>query len=259
MTGRFSLYAEYFRSDPADFAIYLIMFVSALLISLILHEVAHGYVALQCGDPTARNFGRLSLRPSHHLDPLGTLCMVLVGIGWARPVPVNPRNFRNGTRDDFLVSIAGICVNLTLFILSCFLSVVIGRFLWNVPFDPTNSFLNPYERGFYLEYWYIKDLIPYMNSPLLGYALRFFLMLGQMNLALAIFNFLPFPPLDGFHVVNDLLLKGRLVLTRQMHTYAHIALLVLVYSGILNSILTVANRFMYTNVLNVFLRILGGA
>ena len=65
MTGRFSLYAEYFRSDPADFAIYLIMFVSALLISLILHEVAHGYVALQCGDPTARNFGRLSLRPSH--------------------------------------------------------------------------------------------------------------------------------------------------------------------------------------------------
>ena len=88
--------------------------VPAVLIALTLHELAHGYVALRCGDPTAQMLGRLTFNPLRHLDPIGTLFMFLFGFGWARPVPVNPRNFKRFRRDDFLVSAAGVTVNFLL-------------------------------------------------------------------------------------------------------------------------------------------------
>ena len=85
------------------------------LVCITLHELAHGYVALRCGDPTAQMMGRLSFNPLRHLNLFGTICMFLFGVGWANPVPVNPRNFRSFRRDDFLVSIAGIVTNLLLY------------------------------------------------------------------------------------------------------------------------------------------------
>ena len=83
------------QSDPIGFVLYLFYLLVTVLLSLILHEVAHGYVAYRCGDATAKWMGRLSLDPRKHLDPIGTICMFLFGIGWAKPVPVNPRNFHN--------------------------------------------------------------------------------------------------------------------------------------------------------------------
>ena len=90
---------------------YLLFYVFCILFSLIIHECAHGWVALKCGDPTAKWMGRLTLDPRKHLDPIGTLCMLFMRIGWAKPVPINPRNFRNYRRDYILVSFAGIAVN----------------------------------------------------------------------------------------------------------------------------------------------------
>ncbi len=97
-----------------------IMLVPALF-AIILHEVAHGYVAEKFGDPTARLLGRLTLNPIKHLDPIGTIAIFIFGFGWARPVPVNPGNFRHPRRDMIWVAIAGPTTNLILAILSALL------------------------------------------------------------------------------------------------------------------------------------------
>ena len=113
------------QSDPVSTLIALLYRVPAVLIALTLHELAHGYVALRCGDPTAQMMGRLSFNPLRHLDPVGMAFMLLFGFGWARPVPVNPRNFKHFRRDDLLVSIAGVAMNLILFVLGFFLSYAV--------------------------------------------------------------------------------------------------------------------------------------
>ena len=105
------------QADPLGTVLEYVFLGVCILLSLILHECAHGYVALKCGDPTAWMMGRLSLNPAKHLDPIGTLCMVFLRVGWAKPVPVNPRNFRHYRRDYILVSIAGIAVNFLLFLI----------------------------------------------------------------------------------------------------------------------------------------------
>ena len=130
MLSNLDTYLEALRTSPLEFLLTLVYSVVVFLISLILHECAHGYVAYRCGDPTAKMMGRLSLNPKAHLDPLGTLSMFLIGVGWAKPVPVNPRNFRHGRRDDFLVSIAGIVTNLCLCLICMFLSVIVGKVMF---------------------------------------------------------------------------------------------------------------------------------
>ena len=126
MFDRLEYYVEQLKVNPVGFLIYMCYYVFVILFSLILHECAHGWMALRCGDPTAKMLGRLSLNPVRHLDPIGTVCMFLLGFGWAKPVPVNPRNFENYRRDDFLVSIAGIAINLTIFIACVAVSVLLN-------------------------------------------------------------------------------------------------------------------------------------
>ena len=130
MLSNLDTYLEALRTSPLEFLLTLVYAVAVILISLILHECAHGYVAYRCGDPTAKMMGRLSLNPKAHLDLIGTLSMFLIGVGWAKPVPVNPRNFRHGRRDDFFVSIAGIATNLCLCLICMFLSVVVGKIMF---------------------------------------------------------------------------------------------------------------------------------
>lgn len=110
--------------DYREIIIYLLLFIPIFLISFSVHEAAHAYTAWKLGDPTARNLGRLTLNPLKHLDPIGTVAMLLIGIGYGKPVPINSRYFKKPKRDMAISSAAGPLSNLLL--------AVIGTLLYNL-------------------------------------------------------------------------------------------------------------------------------
>lgn len=265
-----------FREDPVNCLIYVVTVIFVILLSLILHECAHGWMALRCGDPTAKMLGRLSLNPLRHLDPVGSVCMLLFGFGWARPVPVNPRNFQNFRRDDFLVSIAGIVTNLTLCILCSLAAVLINLVLWKPEslvllegigqFDVSgDSLVNVFANSSssrivdYIAYSISYDfLAPLTTQSWLLYVQRFLLIMAQSNLALALFNLLPVPPLDGFHLLNDTILKGRLTLNRQVFQITQIVLILLVLgTDLLDGLLSVGSEFVGGAIIRTFIVLTG--
>ena len=143
----------------------------ALIIVLPLHEYAHGYVAYKCGDPTAKFSGRLTLNPLSHFDKIGLICFVFAGFGWAKPVPVNPNNFRNYRRGCFYVSIAGVTANYLLAFIAAplfYLSLKIPQF------------------GYFT----------YVLSNSLFYVYH-------LSIVFFIFNLLPIYPLDGFRAIDS--------------------------------------------------------
>ncbi len=196
-------------NDPLGFLREALYRVPAILLALILHEWAHGYVAYRLGDPTAKMMGRLSLNPLHHLDPLGTILMLVAGFGWAKPVPINPNNFSHPRRDDFLVSIAGVTMNLLLF--SLFITV------YYLLYEPMMR----------------ATLAAGSTNTIQFYMLQFTISTAIVNLSIAIFNLLPIPPLDGSHVLNDLVLKGNLFVKRQTAQLGMGLLMALSFTGIL--------------------------
>ncbi len=147
--------------------------IPAILIALSFHEYAHAYAAYKKGDPTAYNLGRMTLNPFSHVDPFGLVMLLFVGFGWAKPVPINPRNFRNIRRDETIVSLAGVFTNFVL----AFLSMGI-YYLAVLVFDVQNEIVDNLFYSFYF-----------------------------INLGLCIFNLIPIPPLDGYHVLENLLIR----------------------------------------------------
>ena len=262
--NRLQAYGNWLTSDPVGFFIYILYFAVAVLLTLMLHEIAHGYVALRCGDPTAKMLGRLTLDPRKHLDPIGTIALVLVGFGWAKPVPINPRNFHgNRVRADFLVSIAGIVTNLTLFIVATLLTVLINPLLWKPEVISANggakAFLEIYGLGYNILFSGAgSQYTQFMQIPWLMHVQRFLLMFSAFNLTIGIFNLIPLPPLDGFHILNDLVFKGRLRLTPQFMRGAQIVFLLLLVTGAVGSVLITVTTAVQGAVLNLFLLVLGG-
>jgi Zn-dependent protease len=234
------------------------MLIATVLISLTLHEFAHGYVAYRCGDTTARDFGRLTLNPLKHLDPFGAACLLLLGFGWAKPVPVNPKNYKDPRRDDIAVSLAGITVNLSLFLLSLALCVGLNGVVFK---DVSNSGVM-LERNAFLSYFAGHSLaggtlMRFTNQPVLFYIQMFFSMLAAINIGLGLFNLLPLPPLDGFHVLNDIVLRGRIFIGGQAFRLMQVALFIIIFSGLIDGPLTAFIDGVYNGVLNGFLRIAG--
>jgi Zn-dependent protease len=177
-----------------------------LLFSVIIHEVAHGYVALLNGDPTARMLGRITLNPGPHIDPVGTILLPLlllithagVLFGWAKPVPVNPLNYRNFRWGEFTVSAAGPVSNLAL--------AVVFAWLLRLGFE----------------------------NPGLAQLAYFGV---TINIFLALFNLIPIPPLDGSHILAILLPRDLARLYSYLQPVGFVLILILFYTGIMNAIL----------------------
>lgn len=222
------------QSDPVGFFTYMLYRMPAVLAAIVLHECAHGYAAYRAGDPTAKLMGRLSLNPLEHLDILGTLCLFFFGFGWAKPVPVNPNNFRRGWKDDLVVSLAGVTVNFCLFLIFTLLSVFVARFLYVAAVwenGTVRSMLLFSKNAFFLQLFpqYSEALLPILRAPWLLHFQRLILHFCMINLGLALFNLLPIPPLDGYHVVNDIFFKGRLNLAGRWFQIFQIALILLMF------------------------------
>ena len=191
-----------FIDNPINEALYFLAFV----VALTFHECSHALAAYKLGDPTARNMGRLTLNPLKHLDLMGTLLLLLVGFGWAKPVPVNPRNYRNPKRDDIIVSLAGITSNILLAFLATPIYMLTIKHGSNIALVVS---------------WFICAFI-------------------QTNIVLALFNLIPISPLDGSHVLEDLLLPvcgpKPFLWLRQYGRYLLIVVLIaLNYTGVLGT------------------------
>lgn len=193
----------------ADKLVVALAFILVATFSIVVHEVAHGYVAKLNGDLTAKERGRLTLNPSAHLDPIGVGMMLLVGFGWAKPVPINTSNFTNRKRGIFTVSIAGISANL---ILAGF-----GLLIYFLVYPVI-----------------IRGMYSAGTSAIVSVLLNFLyslLVLGiQLNFMLAFFNILPIYPLDGFNIINSFLPAGS-VYQRVMVRYGSFILIALIIIG----------------------------
>lgn len=260
-------YITSFLENPREMLIFLLLSIPGRFMALSLHEFAHAWMANRCGDPTARMLGRLTANPAKHLDPVGTVMMLLLGFGWAKPVPVNPRNYRNLRWDDLKVSIAGVTMNLAMFVLSFLLMCgFVGFTIHGLPHLDSASIGSS---GMFTanllgqrvvctgEYYFnAKDLFTmapyvadYLIAPALGrmagYIYQMLSYFVLVNIALAVFNLIPVPPLDGYHVLNDLILKGRLFASRQAQGISMAILYLAMFSGALSEVLSRA----YTGVL----------
>ena len=188
----------------------LLLFVPVLLFSVIAHEYAHGYAALKQGDTTALMLGRLTWNPIKHIDPFMTIILPAVlfkttgvMLGGAKPVPVNPNNYRNPKRGDIIVSLAGVTVNLLIALGCVLLFVIVGA---------------------------IARVAPTADT-VLGVAQAMTVIGIQLNLLLVAFNLIPIPPLDGSHVVKHLLPPAWALRYQQVGKYGIIVLVLLLYAG----------------------------
>ncbi len=181
-----------------------IMLVPALL-AIMFHEVAHGYIAERFGDPTARLLGRLNLNPFKHIDPLGTIAIFIIGFGWARPVPVNPQNFRRPHRDMVWVALAGPIANILLALLSALLLRGFG-FLDVTDLGASNGY----------------QAFSYPLEMMLAFSL-------YVNTLLAIFNLIPVPPLDGGRILVGVLPQRQAAFISRLEPFGFILLLLLIY------------------------------
>ena len=217
--------------SPMEYLTQLVLRLPAVLIAICMHESAHGWVANRCGDPTARLMGRITLNPVKHFDPAGMLCLVFFGVGWAKPVPINPLHFRNYRKDDLKVSLAGVTMNLILALV--FLIPAYAVFI---------RAFSPFREIYYLPdgdlAWLQNALVDYRpisemwgSVPAGLYEVLANVVL--VNLSLAIFNLIPLPPLDGYHVLNDLVLKRPLFATQRAAMAGQGILILLMVTDIL--------------------------
>lgn len=212
-----------------EFLFYLI----AILLSLSLHEAAHGFVADKCGDPTAKNFGRITLNPVKHIDPFGFICMMIAGFGWAKPVPVTSRNLNKPRRDMALISLAGPVSNLLL----ATVFVAIFRFTYM----PLAKLI--------VNYSLAGDAFMYM---LTSGAQQFMVIMITMNITLAIFNLLPVPPLDGSKLLYMILPPKAYYKIAPYERYIYIILIVLLATGVITPLISYISGHVMSFLLSLF-------
>jgi len=197
-----------------------------VLLAITFHEVAHGWVADKLGDSTARLLGRLTLNPIKHLDPIGTLVFFMTRmIGWAKPVPVNPLNFKDPLKGMMWVAIAGPVTNLFLAAASAFIFRMLVA--TGLLFDPSLSFI-------------MKPVTMMIHASVI------------INIGLAFFNFIPIPPLDGSKVLMGLLSREQAEVFARIEPYGFIILILLIMSNVVHKILSPPITFMVSLLMGGF-------
>lgn len=177
----------------------ILLRLPAVLWAISFHEFCHGWVAYKLGDRTAAAQGRLSLNPLDHLDPIGTLMLIFVGFGWAKPVPINTRYFKNPRKGIILVSLAGVAGN--------FLTALVCGIL--IKLAP----------GVFLGHWAAQ---------------KFIFGLMAVNIGLGVFNLIPIPPLDGSKILGVMLPPSKMDTFFLLERYGMIIIAILLFSGVLN-------------------------
>ena len=209
--------------DWRSYIIHMLLSLPIILFALSLHETAHGFIAYKLGDPTARSLGRLTLNPLKHLDPIGFICMILFGFGWAHPVPINSRYFKKPRRDMALSALAGPVSNL--------LAAVAFSVLYGVA-------------SLILNVVYYKVGFPNETVLLLAEHFLVFLYYGvSLNVTLAVFNLLPIPPLDGSRIVCAFLPPMWAYKYMKYERIISIVLMVLLLFGVLSPVISIATDF----------------
>lgn len=197
-----------------DTFIYYLSSILAVIFVLCPHELGHAFAATKCGDGTAKAYGRLTLNPIKHLDPLGFVCCALVGFGWAKPVPINPYNFKNYRKGLFLTAIAGVLVNYLIAFVVYLLYVLFVRF----------ALAEMLTLGAFMSY--LGELIFYT-----------LLNIYSFSLAVFVFNLLPLYPLDGFRVVESCTRQINPV-RRFLRNYGQMILIILIAESFICDILS---------------------
>lgn len=187
-----------------------------MLLVIPAHEAAHAFASYKLGDSTAKNYGRMSLNPVVHFDPWGALCMILAGIGWAKPVPANPYFFKNPKRDMAISAAAGPLCNLGL----AYLGMIALKVC--LLFGLTNQFIPP------------------------TYLLSFLSVFIQLNISLAVFNLIPIPPFDGSRIALLFLPQKLYFQIMQYEQYLMFGMFILVFTGLLDKPLYFINQTVYS-------------
>ena len=205
--------------DFGGFFINLITGLPGIIIAMVVHEFAHARVAYALGDFTPKLQGRLTLNPAAHVDSIGLLMLLIAHFGWAKPVQINPYNFKNPRRDDLLVSLAGPAANL----ITAFIALFFMMILYKIGFDMSQ-----------------------------GMRLVFSLIM-IININFAIFNMIPFPPLDGFHVLQNILPYEMARKLEGLERYSFVFLIIILMTPILGFVFVPMQRF----ILGIFEAIVG--
>jgi len=208
----------FFRNfgNLGDFATLALLRVAPALFCITIHELAHGFTAYKLGDPTAKNLGRLTLNPIKHIDPVGLLMMLTIGFGWAKPVPVDMRNFKHPKWYMAVTALAGPISNLILAAIVMFILGLVSTSLGFLRYDGRD-----YNIG-------ASDM-----SMIIYTIINFTVFL---NIALAVFNMLPIPPLDGSKVLFSLLPEKQYYTVLKYERFGMIFLLVIMFSQLLFNI-----------------------
>jgi Zn-dependent protease len=216
--------------NPEELIPRLIIYMVVLLLAISAHEAAHAWMSYKFGDDTARLLGRITLNPIAHTDPIGTLLIPIVGfivsamggtfflIGWGKPTPVNPLRWRNKDLANVMVSLAGILANL-----------LIATIAFTI-----------------LKVMIVKEWDLSMSEGLREPVLLFLQFLLTMNISLAVFNLLPFPPLDGSKVLETFLPESMQPVLAILEQYGYLILMALMYMGFFGAIIQPVLALVYS-------------
>ena len=195
--------------------------VPVLLLSFMTHELAHAFAALRCGDDTAKRMGRISFNPLRHIDPIGAVLLIAAGFGWAKPVPINPDNFKNKKSGIIITSLAGPLSNVLLAIIFSLVYVGFNSYAQPAPFIPVSR----------------------SSGIILGILAQFY----SVNIMLAAFNLIPIPPLDGSKVLLAAL-PERIYFNYVLRyeRFGMLILLALSFSGYIKVILSPIYNFLFS-------------